>query len=346
MIFRQSLDEGKLPVDWKSANVTPIYKKGKKSNPLNYRPISLTSVPCKVMEKIIRNKIVDHLESNHLLSKHQHGFRSNRSCLTQLLEYFTEIHDIIDKGDPVDAIYLDCKKAFDTVPHKRLIEKLKSYGIVGKVLKWIESFLNDRSQRVMVKGVPSDTLPVWSGVPQGSVLGPVLFLIYINNLLEEVVSGGKLFADDSKLFKRIKSTEDRDILQEDLMKLQEWSRKWLLEFNENKCKVMHIGRSNPGYEYQLNNTTLEVTMEEKDLGIYVTPDWKSTTHVAKAAAKANSMVGWINKTFTHMDCVMFKFLYPGLVRSHMEYSVQACPLPPIIEKILKHLKKFREEPPN
>ena len=250
------------------------------------------------MEKIIRNKIVDHLESNHLLSKHQHGFRSNRSCLTQLLEYFTEIHDIIDKGDPVDAIYLDCKKAFDTVPHKRLIEKLKSYGIVGKVLKWIESFLNDRSQRVMVKGVPSDTLPVWSGVPQGSVLGPVLFLIYINDLLEEVISGGKLFADDSKLFKRIKSTEDRDILQEDLMKLQEWSRKWLLEFNENKCKVMHIGSSNPRYEYQLNNTTLEVTMEEKDLGIYVTPDWKSTTHVAKAAAKANSMVGWIDKTFS------------------------------------------------
>ena len=128
MIFRQSLDEGKLPVDWKSANVTPIYKKGKKSNPLNYRPISLTSVPCKVMEKIIRNKIVDHLESNHLLSKHQHGFRSNRSCLTQLLEYFTEIHDIIDKGDPVDAIYLDCKKSFDTVPHKRLIEKVNHMG--------------------------------------------------------------------------------------------------------------------------------------------------------------------------------------------------------------------------
>ena len=275
------------------------------------------------MEKIIRNKIVDHLESNHLLSKHQHGFRSNRSCLTQLLEYFTEIHDIIDKGDPVDAIYLDCKKAFDTVPHKRLIEKLKSYGIVGKVLKWIESFLKDRSQRVVVKGVPSDTLPVWSGVPQGSVLGPVLFLIYINDLLEEVISGGKLFADDSKLFKRIKSTEDRDILQEDLMKLQEWSRKWLLEFNENKCKVMHIGSSNPRYEYQLNNTTLEVTMEEKDLGIYVTPDWKSTTHVAKAAAKANSMVGWIDKTFSYMDCEMFKCLYPGLVRSHMEYSVQA-----------------------
>jgi len=112
-------------------------------------------------------------------------------------------------------------------------------------------------------------------------------------------------------------------LQEDLLKLQEWSRKWLLEFNENKCKVMHIGRSNPGYEYQLNQATLEVTNVEKDLGVYVTPDWKSATHVAKAAAKANSMVGWISRTFNYMDCEMFKCLYPSLVRSHMEYCVQA-----------------------
>ena len=163
--------------------------------------------------------------------------------------------------------------------------------IEGKVLQWIKSFLSDRSQKVIIKGVPSDSLPVWSGVPQGSFLGPILFLIYINDLLEGIKSGGKLFADDSKLFKMIKSASDRDILQEDLMKLQEWSRKWLIEFNENKCKVMHIGRSNPGYEYQLNDTTLEVTKEEKDLGIYVTPDWKSTAHVAKVAAKANSMVG-------------------------------------------------------
>lgn len=200
MIFRESLDTGFLPADWKTANITPIFKKGKKSNPLNYRLISLTSVPCKLMEKIIRNKIVDHLESNNLLSRQQHGFRSSRSCLTQLLEYFAEIHDFIDDGKPVDAIYLDCKKAFDTVPHKRLIEKLRSYGIAGKVLKWIKAFLSDRSQRVLVKGVPSDTLPVWSGVPQGSVLGPVLFLIFINDLLEGVKSGGKLFADDSKLF--------------------------------------------------------------------------------------------------------------------------------------------------
>ncbi|CAL4059585.1 unnamed protein product, partial [Meganyctiphanes norvegica] len=157
------------------------------------------------MERLVKDKIMDHLESNNLLSKHQHGFRSRRSCLTQLLEYFQEIHDFLDASDPVDAVYLDCKKAFDTVPHKRLIAKLKAYGITGKILKWIESFLSDRSQRVVIKGVLSESLPVWSGVPQGSVLGPVLFLIYINDLLVGILSSGKLFADDSKLFKRIQS---------------------------------------------------------------------------------------------------------------------------------------------
>ena len=323
LIFRKSLDEGVVPDDWKQANVTPIYKKGKKIDPSNYRPISLTSVPCKVMERIVKNSIIDHLEQNSLLSKHQHGFRSNRSCLTQLLEYFTEISDMLETGDPVDAIYLDCRKAFDTVPHKRLLAKLKAYGISGKILKWIESFLSNRSQRVSVKGVLSDPLPVLSGVPQGSVLGPVLFLIYINDLLDGVKSSGKLFADDSKIFRKISSNQDKQILQEDLTRLHEWSRKWLLEFNESKCSVMHLGRTNQGYNYSINDTVLTESNEEKDLGVYVTSDWKSSTHVARVAAKANAAVGRIKKTFTYMDSDIFKAIYPGLVRSHIEYAVQS-----------------------
>ena len=247
----------------------------------------------------------------------------NKSCLTQLLEYFLEIHDHLDESDPVDAIYLDCAKAFDTVPHRRLLVKLKAYGITGKLLSWIKGFLSGRTQRVSVKGVLSEALRVWSGVPQGSVLGPILFLIYINDMLTGISSSGKLFADDSKLFREIRSIADRIALQEDLTKLQEWSQKWLLKFNEEKCKVMHIGRSNPHYDYQINNKTLEETTEEKDLGIFVTPDWKSAAHVAKVAAKANSMVGRINRAFNYMDVDMFKAIYPSMIRSHMEYAAPA-----------------------
>lgn len=258
------------------------------------------------MEKIVKNSIVGHLEKNNLLSRHQHGFRSNRSCLTQLLEYFTEMSDMLD-----------------TVPHKRLLAKLRAYGITGKILKWIEYFLSNRSQRVCVKGVLSDSLPVLSGVPQGSVIGPVLFLIYINDLLEDVNSNGKLFVDDSMIFRKIKTTQDRDILQQDLLRLQEWSKKWLLEFNEGKCSVMHLGRTNHKYDYSMNNVNLTETREEKDLGVFVTSDWKSSTHVSKVAAKANATVGRIRHTFTYMDCDMFKAIYPGLIRSHMEYAVQS-----------------------
>ncbi|CAL4249629.1 unnamed protein product [Meganyctiphanes norvegica] len=340
LLFRDSLDTSIIPDLWKTAYVTPIYKKGIKSDPLNYRPISLTSVPCKIFEKILRNRIIEHLEAHNILSIHQHGFRSNRSCLTQLLEYFLEVHDILDEHDPVDAIYLDCKKAFDTVPHRRLLAKLQAYGITGKVLKWIECFLSDRSQRVIVKGILSDSLPVWSGVPQGSVLGPILFLIFINDLLEGITSSGKLFADDSKLFRRIKSDEDRDILQNDLTKLQEWSQKWLLQFNETKCKVMHIGKQDDPFVYYINNVPLSVTHEEKDLGIYVTPDWKSATHVAKVAAKANSMVGRIRHTFTYINKDIFKAVYPSLVRSHMEFAVQAWS--PQLKKDINKLEKVQQ----
>ena len=199
----------------------------------------------------------------------------------------------IDNKNPVDAIYLDCQKAFDTVPLKHLLVNLEAYGITGKILNWIKSFLLGRTQRVVVKGEMSDELDVWSGVPQGSVIGPLLFLIYINDLLDEITSKGKLFADDSKLFRRIHDEDDYVALQRDLLKLQEWSSTWLLKFNESKCKVMHIGTRgapNDHYNYNLNGNILEKTDLEKDLGVYVTPDWKSGDHVAKVAVICDDMV--------------------------------------------------------
>ena len=163
------------------------------------------------------------------------------SCLTQLLEYLYELENARDDGENVDALYLDCRKAFDTVPHGHLIAKVRGMGIEGNILKWISDFLRGREQRVSVQGCYSGWRDVWSGVPQGSVLGRTLFLIYINDLLENLQSPGKLFADDAKVYRRMKSPNDRTILQEDIHKLQTWSQKWLLVFNEDKCKVMHFG---------------------------------------------------------------------------------------------------------
>ena len=241
IIFNQSLETGRIPLDWKKAEVTAIFKKGRKSTAGNYRPVSLTCVICKVLETIIRNAMVQHMDEYNLYSNSQHGFRKGRSCTTQLLQVMETLTQFIDEGKNIDIIYLDFRKAFDQVPHKRLLSKLSSYGFTGMVLNWISHFLSDRTQKVRIGDKYSREAKVLSGIPQGSILGPILFTIFINDLPTDISSNCNIFADDTKIFN---IEGNCDIIQHDLNRMQEWSSKWLLYFNADKCKVLHIGRSN------------------------------------------------------------------------------------------------------
>ena len=296
-IFQSSLDSEDVPLDWRLASISAIFKKGSRSDPLNYRPVSLTSVVSKLLESLIRDEIMEHLEKNNILTSAQHGFRNNRSCLTNMLQYLESLTNSYDSGNPVDVQYLDCEKAFDRVPHQRLLLKLESLGIRGTLLNWIRNFLTGRQHRVCLRGSSSSWLPVHSGVPQGTVLGPILFVLYINDLVENLESGVSLFADDAKLYREVKDHSDVEALQRDLQRVEEWSRIWLLTFNINKCKTMHIGHNNPRANYELYGNDLMKSEVEKDLGILVSSNLKSSNHVAAIAAKANSRLGIIKRSF-------------------------------------------------
>ena len=253
ILFNKSLSEGSLPDIFKKANVTPIHKSGEKSLPKNYRPISVTQILCRLLETIVREVIIQHIKTNDIIINQQYGFREKRGCILQLLTVLDKLVTSLENGNPVDMIYLDIQEAFDSVPHKRLIKKIKCLGIDGNIYKWIKDFLTNRKQRVTLNGKSSKWSSVTSGVPQGSVLGPVLFILYINDLPERVKSHCVLFADDAKLYKELQHLKDFEELQEDLYELCIWASKWLLFFNVQKCKVMHIGKGNPAFEYEMKD---------------------------------------------------------------------------------------------
>jgi hypothetical protein len=226
-IFRKSLDTCNVPVDWKRARVTPIFKKGIKTAPSNYRPVSLTSVPCKIMEGLIKDKMMDHLVENNLLNTSQHGFIPGRSCATNLVIFTDKVTKIIDEGSSADLFYLDFAKAFDKVPHERLIIKLEAKGVTGKVKNWIHEWLRDRSQCVVIGDEKSEDCKVESGMPQGTILGPPLFTVHIDDIDIEMMLADLAvkFADDTKGAKEIRTEKERDELQLVFNNLFDWSQK-------------------------------------------------------------------------------------------------------------------------
>ena len=304
-IIQSSLDSSELPEDWKRANITPIFKKGKRSTALNYRPVSLTSIVCKLLERLIRKRLMKHLDDNNLLTDHQYGFRSRRSTTLQLLRVLDQWTTWLDEGNNYDVIYMDFAKAFDSVPHQRLLAKIEAYGIRGSLLKWIENFIKDRHQRVKVNGEVSQWKEVESGIPQGSVLGPIFFIIYINDLPDNLQNQARMYADDTKLYGIVNVEAQHKSLQDDLNTVTGWANLWQLQFNISKCKVMHYGTHNNQFTYNMEKCgetiRLDKTEEEKDLGTIFTPRMKFSEHIAKAVSKANQITGMVRRSFRFMD---------------------------------------------
>ena len=255
----------------------------------NYRPISLTSVICKTTEHIIVSQLMKHLESTNILTENQSGFREHRSCESQLLVTVNDIAKAINNKLQVDLAVLDFSKAFDKVAHARLLNKLEYYGVRGSLLEWFESFLPNRTQQVVIEGHHSISCDITSGVPLGSVLGPALFLIYINDIITNIHSELRLFADDILIYRPIYSQSDQKILQDDLTTLIKWANEWQMDFNVSKCNILQVTtrHTTKKFTYQMNGVPLKSVEKIKYLGVYLNNKLSWHNHIDYICNKAN-----------------------------------------------------------
>ena len=297
-IFNQSLSSGQIPTEWKSADITPIHKKDSKEPAENYRPISLLPIVSKVLERCVFNCLYDHV--NNLITPLQHGFLRNRSCVTQLLPVLHTIGQNLDKNIQTDVIYLDFAKAFDTVDHNVLLSKLRAYGVSGQLLTWFANYLSGRLQRVVIDGATSQWAPVTSGVPQGSLLGPLLFVIFIKDLPDVAVGDvfRRLYADDTKVYRNINTFDDCMSMQKTLTNMDTWTRDNNIRFNASKCKALTINRKKSplNFIYKLDNVELERVSTEKDVGVNITNSLTWNTHIYSITTKANKLLGLLKRT--------------------------------------------------
>ncbi|GAB0204081.1 mitochondrial enolase superfamily member 1 [Grus japonensis] len=237
----------------------------------------------------------------HVTGKSQHGFTTGKLCLTNLITFYNKVTCSVDVGQAVDIVYLDFSKAFSTIPHSLLLEKLMCYGLDKWSVRWVRRWLIGCTQGVVVNCSFSNWQPLTSGVPQESILGQTLFNIFISDLDDGIKCIPMKFADDTKLSGEVDTSEGRATLQEDLDRLEEWANKNLMKFSKDKCKVLHLGKHNPGVKHRPGSTWLESRSVERDLGVLVDSKLNMSEQCALVAKKANRMLDCINKGITSRD---------------------------------------------
>ena len=323
IILRKSIDEGVIPDLFKLAYITPIHKGGSKLNPANYRPVSLTSHVMKVFERVLKVQIVKHLETNDLLKNNQHGFVSGRSTQTQLLQHYSDVFEALSEGVRIDTVYLDFAKAFDKVNHDILQKKMTTHGIKGKIGVWIKNFLQNRKYRVVANGVMSEEQDVISGVPQGTVLASIFFIIMISDIDENLKNSiTRLFADDTKMSAKIRTEEDIDLLQRDLDNVYKWADENLMEFNESKFEKMshgHLGNIKEGIYKTESGKEIKSNKTIKDLGVLTSEDVSFKEHTEDVVKSSKIRSGMLLRVFETRKPELMLKMFGSYVRSKVEY---------------------------
>ena len=323
IVYNKCLSEGFVPNEWKIAHVVPIYKKGNPQSPSNYRPVSLTPILCKVLERVVRKEMVSYLFDNNIIPKNQHGFLSKKSTVSNLIECLDKWTMNFDRGLQTDIVYLDYSKCFDSVVHSKLLFKISKYGFSGNAYNWIKSFLTDRKQFVKVGNTLSHSQDVLSGVPQGTVLGPLLFLCFssdINSVVKH--SNISMYADDTKIFRTCNNKDECKALQNDINSVSKWASQWQLRLNPDKTKHLRIGKCRYEHVFNLNGVNIIQVNSICDIGVFIQSNLKFSDHCNSIVKKAFFNVRNIFNTFKGHSPEFYVTLFKTYVRPILESSSQ------------------------